>query len=173
MASLNAVPRVDIPAGCTALERDIPRVLKLLDAPDIESLGWTRPNKLALLVPLMARRDGKADSYLLKLAFHAYPEWPPSAQFVNPTTGEYAGVCDQHHIPQLTSQECHTHAAYPKPGSGPVQLICCSATLEFYEVAHGVQPEYLWDGRCTFYTTLAAIQRAMASHYNGRFPLHG
>jgi hypothetical protein len=169
VAQANAEPQIDLQAGLAAIEEDLPRVLRALDMTSIEDLGWTRPNKLTLLVPMAGQFQGKTEDFLLKLGFQAYRSWPPSAQFVNPETQHYVQGQDRHHIPILTSSECHTHPEYGKPGGGSVQLICCSATLEFYDVRHSVQPEHHWRDTFTFLTTINAIQRAFRSSFGGRF----
>lgn len=173
MEESNVRPSVEVQAGAAALDADIPRVLHLLDAPALEALGWSRPNRLSLLVPMVGIHGGKEDKFLLRLGFQAYRKWPPSAQFVNPDTGTYVYPHDQHVVPKLTSPECRTHVAYSIAQGGSIQLICCSATLEFYEVLHPVNPEHRWRGTETFLTTVNAIRRALASYYEGRFPAHG
>lgn len=169
MAQANQRPTADAQAGAAAFDEDLPRVLDLLGAPSIESLGWSKPNRLTLLVPTSGVHNGTKDDFLLRLGFQAYRAWPPSAQFVNPATLTYVMQRDQRFVPRLASPECHTHLAYQKPGGGTVQLICCSATLEFYDVLHSVQPEHVWKGTETFLTTITAIERAMTSCYTGRF----
>jgi len=52
MAKANELPTLDVQTGAAALDEDIPRVLRLLGASSIEELGWSRPNKLKLLVPM-------------------------------------------------------------------------------------------------------------------------
>ncbi|HJU08322.1 MAG TPA: hypothetical protein VJ727_07575 [Rhodanobacteraceae bacterium] len=172
MAQINESPAIDPAAGAAALEEDLPRVLRMLGATSIEELGWSRPNKLTLLIPISGVHQGNTDDYLLRLGFHAYRTWPPSAQFVNPETLSYSYPQDQHFVPQLTSGECRTHVAYPH-GTNKIQLICCSATLEFYEIKHNVAQEHLWSETNNFWTTVNAIKRAMASFYQGPFPKHG
>ena len=166
------VPQLDPKAGLQAFEEDVPKVLKILGASSIEELGWKRDN-LFLMIPMTAELNGQSDKFLLRLGFHGYREWPPSAKFVNPETGDYQYPDDQHHVPQLDSPACRTHLAYQKSDGGKIQLICCSATLEFYQVLHSVDEAYVWKSSYTFYTTLRAIQRAMHTHYRGRFPAHG
>ena len=163
---------MDLEAGTAALEEDLPRVLKMLGATSMEDLGWSRPNKLTLLIPLSGIYQGHTDDYLLRLGFQAYRAWPPSAQFVNPETQSYSCPQDQHHVPRLTSEECRTHIEYLH-GERKIQLICCSATLEFYEVKHHVKLEHLWSESDNFWITVNAIKRAMDSFYQGRFPKHG
>jgi hypothetical protein len=169
VAQANVVPTQDLQAGAAAFDEDLPRVLELLGASSLEAMGWSRPNRLSLLVPAAGRWQGREDRYLLRLGFQAYREWPPSAQFVNPETGGYVYPKDQCCVPMLTSPECRTHVAYRRyPQASPIQLICCSATLEFYEVLHPVTPEHLWRETDTFLTTIMAIRRAMTSFYGGR-----
>ena len=100
MAQTATAPTLDLVAGAAAFDRDIPRVLALLGAASLDALGWSRPNKLTLLVPMQTRDgQGKLEDFLLRLGFEAYPAWPPSAQFVNPATKvlwlarELAGLC--------------------------------------------------------------------------------
>jgi hypothetical protein len=173
MVQVNVQPAMDPMAGAAAFAEDLPRVLKVLGAKSLEELGWTQPDKLTLLVPLKGVKNGVTDEYLLRLGFQAYRTGPPSAQFVDPQTLRYRFPHDQHVMPQLTSQECRTHPGYPSPGRGPIQLICCSATLEFYEVLHNVEPHHVWRNTDTFLTTITAIKRAMSEFYEGRFPAHG
>jgi len=171
VARAREIPTVDVKAGLAALEEDLPRVLRVLDAPSIDALGWTRPTKLSLLIPMTGTMSGKVDRFVLRLGFQAYRAWPPSAQFVNPDTGAYIYPDDQSHVPKLTSPECQTHAVYQQhQGAEKRQLICCSATLEFYEVLHGVEPHHVWRDSDTFLTTITAIRKALASSYQGRFP---
>jgi len=171
VARLNEVPAADPVRGAAALAEHLPRVLSLERAASLADSGWRQPNQLTLLVPISGTYQNATDSYLLRLGFQAYPEWPPSAQFVNPESLDYRYPADQHHIPRLTSSECQTHAAYQRDGTSmPIQLICCSATLEFYQVLHGVEEKHVWRSTNTFLTTLTAIRRAMVESYQGRFP---
>lgn len=174
MALANELPTQDLLAGAAALDEDIPRVLRLMGASSLEGLGWSRLSKLSLLVPMSGSYQGNEDRYLLRLGFQAYRKWPPSAQFVNPGTKGYVYPDDQQFVPKLTSSECYTHVAYRQTQQGPpVQLICCSATLEFYEVLHQVKPEHLWKETDTFLTTIMAIRKALTSFYGGRFSADG
>ncbi len=174
MARANEQPTLDIQAGAAAIDEDIPRVLRILGASSLEQLGWSRPNRLSLLVPMVGIHQGIKDEYLLRLGFQAYRKWPPSAQFVNPETLSYVVPQDQHFVPKLTSPECHTHTAYQRtPQGSKAQLICCSATLEFYQELHSVEAHHLWRETDTFFTTLVAIKKALAAHYEGRFPAYG
>lgn len=174
VATANVAPTINLAAGAAALDEDLPRVLRLEEATSLEELGWERPSRLVLLVPMHGSHDGMTDDYLLRLGFQAYRSWPPSAQFVNPETREYNYPQDQHHVPKLTSPECRTHVNYQRQAGSPqIQLVCCSATLEFYDVFHHVEAEHLWSESNTFLTTIVAIRKAFASHYEGRFPKHG
>ena len=170
MVKSGTLPTIDLAAGAAALEKDIPRVLDLLEAPSLEALGWSRPNKTVLLVPMQAGPPGAQEHFLLRLGFQAYRTCPPSAQFVNPVTKAFAPPDDRIHVPKLTSDECRTHINYQPQN---IQLICCSATLEFYNVLHSVEAKHLWRETDTFLTTITAIQRAMASTYSGRFNVDG
>jgi hypothetical protein len=162
-------PVLDIARGIASLDEDIPRVLAFLGKTAIEELGWRRLNKSSLIVPIQGTLNGVIENYVLRLGFAAYRKWPPSAQFVNPDTLAYAHPVDQHHLPILTSPECHMHPNYAAANGKTLQLICCSATQEFYDTAHPVEPGLIWSEQNTFYTTVAAIQKAMASFYGGRF----
>lgn len=176
MVVRNTLPTIDIQAGLAALEQDLPRVLDVFEASSLTDLGWMRPSPLALHIPIKGTFQGKTDQYLLRLGFQAYRLWPPSAQFVNPGTGCYSFPADQVHVPKLTSGECYTHVAYRYDVHGErrqKQLICCSATLEFYEVLHSVEDALVWHGTETFLSTVNAIRKAFTSHYQGRFDEHG
>jgi hypothetical protein len=169
MAKANQLPTLDVQVGAAALDEDIPRVLRLLNVDSLDQLGWSRPNRLVLLVPMAGILNGVWDTYLLRLGFQAYRTWPPSAQFVNPETGIYSHPGDKRFIPRLTSPECHTHDAYNRPNGGTMQLVCCSAVLEFYEISHPVNSEHVWRETDTFFTTISALHKAFASFYGGRF----
>jgi len=162
-------PVLDPQGGAAAFAEDLPRVLQLLDASRVEDLGWLRLNSLTLLVPMSGQRGEVPEEYLLKLGFQAYRRWPPSAQFVNPETLAFDPEQDSRWLPRLTSNECQTHLRYPHPSGGTIQLVCCSATLEFYDVGHNVEEEHLWSGKSTFYSTIVAIQRAFSESYQGSF----
>ena len=165
MTAVKLSPALDPQAGAAALDEDLPRVLKACDAKAIEELGWSRPNRLTLLVPMSGFIGEQKDDFTLRLGFEAYRKWPPSAQFVNPATLSYENPKDQCFVPRLTSSECHTHTAYARPGGGTLQLICCSATLEFYQVGHEVKAEHLWGEKDTFLLTIMAIRKAMGSEH--------
>jgi hypothetical protein len=170
VAKANEQPTLDVQAGAAALDEDLPRVLAVLGVSSLEELGWSRPNRLSLLVPMKGVWQGRTDEFVLRLGFQAYRKWPPSAQFVNPATGAYAPPDDQQFVPKLTSPECQTHVAYQRtPQSAKIQLICCSATLEFYEVLHSVNQDHVWSEGTRFLATINAIQKALGSHYQGRF----
>lgn len=169
MAKAGEAPTLNPKAGLVAFEEDLERILRLEGASKPEDLGWRRHDKLALLVPMEGVKNGQTDRFLLRLGFQAYRDWPPSAQFVNPETLTFVRGMDNHHVPQLTSGECQTHIAYSHPNGTQIQLICCSATLEFYDVLHSVEPRHVWDPRNNFNSTITAVRRAMTSHYQGRF----
>jgi hypothetical protein len=164
---------------------------RLLRGRSPEGLGWVRPDPLSLRVPLRAYRvttpataygfaagtDGRAgedafsdapvgDDYLLALNFAYYPDSPPSAKFVNLATGIYTHG-DQRWLPSISgTNEIAVHADY----SGRGQLICCSATLEFWLVGHSWESRHAWlPGRSTFALTLNALSHALRPpFYQGR-----
>ena len=155
MASLNVSPIPDIQRGIEALEHDLPLVLK---ERSIEQAGWCLLDQLTLLVPLYAKSPiDLYDLYLLKLNFSCYPEWPPSAQFVNPSTLNYVPVEDKKWLPLIEGANgIAFHDNFPGHG---IQLICCSTTLEFYQVRHAVNPEHIWQHPYqNFSATIAAIK---------------
>lgn len=155
-------------AAVGALEEHLPLVLK---GSSIEDLGWTRLDPLTLLVPTVGERsDGSLDEFLLRLGFGYYPRWPPSAQFVNPSTNSYAVGQDEYWLPRVAANWFKTHANYKHNGR-QLQLICCSATLEFYQVEHGVKDHHRWDPlRQNFAATINAVERALKPpHYQGRW----
>lgn len=171
MAAIGVDPVQNTPAAARrALERDLPRVLR---GRTLEEAGWRRPDDLTLLVPMQAtREDGGGDDFLLRLNFGYYPDWPPSALFVNPETDRYEYPADAHHLPRIEgSPEIQVHKFYNSNGQYPVgQLICASVTLEFYIIRHQVQQAHLWDaGRQTFAATINAISHWMKPpYYKGR-----
>src|SRR5690348_14699705 len=123
-----------------ALDAHLPKVLR---GGTLEEAEWERPDPLTLFVPLEGvRPGGERDPYLLRLHFGYYPEWPPSALFVNPGTRRYDFPQDVGWLPSLTgSNEIAVHSNYNPVG----QLICASVTLEFYLIRHGVAEKHLWD----------------------------
>ena len=165
MAQMNMEPTAARPADAiAALDEDLPKVLK---GKTLEEAGWTRPDLLTLLVPLNGGRGDTVDNYLLRLGFGYYREWPPSAQFVNPETQVFEVGKDEKWLPKIEGwNELHVHADY----NGTGQLICCSNTLEFYKVRHGMEAKHLWDSeRQNFAAALAAIRWALQSaYYKGR-----
>lgn len=164
---------MDLAAGREVLEQSLAAALAYHDAESPEALGWKRLGSRTLLIPLSGVLDGVKESYLLRLDFLTSRDWPPSAKFVDPETFEYRGVADQHHLPRLESPEAHVHPEYRRTGAdAPIQLICCSATYEYYDVLHGGEEAKIWRAGDTFLVTLNAVQRAMQTHYRGRFPKH-
>jgi hypothetical protein len=156
----------------------------------LESAGWQRPEPLTLYIPMRGfttetgassygfdpSADPTAagapfagvpagDDYLLRLYFGHYPDWPPSALFVNPATRRFAAG-DERWLPMITgASEVHVHAAYPNCG----QLICCSATLEFYQVNHQVEDKHRWRPGSSFASLLNVLSRYMRPpRYSGR-----
>jgi hypothetical protein len=157
----------------------------------LESVGWARPDPLTLYVPLRGfttptsafaygfdpsepPAEGErpfagapdGDDYLLRLYFSYYPGWPPSAQFVNPATMQF-GPGDKAWLPMVSdTNELHVHASYGDSGK---QVICCSATLEFYLVNHGVEDRHRWQPGSSFAITLNVLSRYLRPPaYTGR-----
>jgi len=166
MAQAGTTPVLATPGDAiAAFERDLPKALK---GRTLEEAGWRRLDDMTLLVPLKGRRaDGTLDDYLLRLGFACYPDWPPSAQFVNPKTLNYNLAKDKCWLPKIDGcSEIAIHADYNRQG----QLICCSLTLEFYAVRHDVQPNHVWNpGTHNFSATINQIDWALKSQfYKGR-----
>lgn len=161
MANVNETPVPDPARGAAALERDIPIVL---GGRPLETAGWVRVNDLTLCIPLWSTG---ADFFLLRLQFHCYPVWPPSAQFVNPLTKEYKISEDARWLPKIEAPHLQVHPNYSNTNK---QLICNSSTLEFYEVRHGLdKPEHVWNETTqNFNHTLFTITEALRNHYKGR-----
>jgi hypothetical protein len=164
----------------------------ILGGRSLESAGWARPDPLTLYVPLRGYAspatvpaygfdpseppaageqpfaggpDG--DEYLLRLYFSHYPDWPPSARFVNPATRQF-GPGDNAWLPAISgTNEVAVHASYGQPPGQ--QLICCSATLEFYLVGHGVEDRHRWRPGSSFAITLNILSRYLRPPtYTGR-----
>jgi hypothetical protein len=168
MASYTERPALDLGAGRAVLDEDLPKALERAGASSLDELGWCRPNPHTLLVPITGTLAGKVEAYLLKLHFRTGRAWPPGALFVNPDTLDYVYPKDVCHLPILESSHAYVHPQYNANGYA-TQLICCSATLEYYESLHGGEPRFLWQPTDTFLLTLDAIGRAMNSAaYKGR-----
>lgn len=162
------MPEQDIYAGKEAFQRDLKLVLK---EDTLHGRGWSMPNDLTLLVPMLVENSQteQSDLYLLRLVFDHYPKGPPSAQFINPLTMSYAYPEDARWLPKCEgAPDIHFHPNYNNTGQ---QLICSSTTLEFYKVNHDVKAEHVWDpARMTFNATLAAVRRGLApTFYRGRW----
>jgi hypothetical protein len=171
MARAKEVPIPNTPARAqAALDADLPVVLR---GRSLETAGWERPEPLTLFVPFIAaREDGTRDDYLLRLYFLYYPDWPPSAQFVNPKSRCYGHPEDLLWLPKIEGAgEIAVHAQYDMPGgTGKIQLICASVTLEFYQVLHDVPERMVWDPKVqNFAATIAAIDHGLRQpFYKGR-----
>jgi hypothetical protein len=165
MAARNVTPIPDMATSAKAFTVDLEKVL---DGDTLERRGWAKPDDHTLLVPLFGFCAGRADFYLLKLRFTCYPEWPPSAQFVNPLTQEYLPAKDKLWVPNIQADsEFAVHPEYAF-GQSSIQLICSSVTLEFYQVHHSVEDQHLWNAeKQNFHATIAAIRRAMRNLYVG------
>lgn len=173
MANHSERPTVDLAAGRAVLEADLPRVLAVHDAQQPEELGWRQIDKRTLLVPIFGEHEGGVDEYLLRLRFLTGREWPPSALFVNPQTLDYTIPADFEFLPIVRTDELKVHTKYRnRVEDKEQQLICCSATFEYYDVLHGGQDEILWQDTDDFNHTLNAIRRAMGRGYLGRQAAH-
>ena len=160
MAALNADPVPNLPAGIARLERDLPDVLA---GRTLEQAGWVQPTRSSLCIPTWSKTF---DFFLLRLTFECYPEWPPSALFVNPITKIYEGK-DIMWLPKIEAPHLKTHANYADRHG---QVICNSSTLEFYKVGHGLgDAGHIWNESYTFQHTLHTITDALrSSFYLGR-----
>lgn len=161
MATLGVDPVLNSPlAAREALERDLVKSLR--------GRSYQRPDPLVLLVPLFGNPDSDSpDLFLLRLEFSYYPEWPPSAQFVNPLTRQYDKTKDLMWLPHMEgNQRIHVHADYQGKG----QLICSSMTLEFYQVRHGGKESEIWTLTHTFAATINEIEMGLrpSDGYKGR-----
>lgn len=166
MAEAGKAPVLATPSDAiAAFERDLPKALK---GRTMEAAGWRRLDGMTLLVPFQGRQaSGTLDDYLLRLGFAYYPDWPPSALFVNPQTSSYDLAKDKCWLPQIDGcNEIAIHADFNQQG----QLVCCSLTLEFYAVRHGVQREHVWNPQeHNFSATINQIDWALKSQfYKGR-----
>lgn len=166
MAAIGVDPVPNTPSAAKRVFEE--HLAKVLRGRALADLGWSRLDDLTLLVPLRAEREsGQVDDFLLRLGFGYYPDWPPSAQFVNPTTHQYVYPDDVSHLPRISgTNEIAVHARYDRVG----QLICASVTLEFYQIRHGVNPEHLWDPtKQNFAATINAIAHWLRPpYYKGR-----
>jgi hypothetical protein len=181
---VSIAPGVPVPADFgqarDAVDRDLGQVLA---GRTLESAGWERPDPLTLYVPMRGFTTATTavaygfdpaadpavadeafagapagDDYLLRLYFSHYPAWPPSARFVNPATRQFAAG-DGRWLPAITgASELHVHANY---GGTSGQVICCSATLEFYLVNHQVADQHQWQPDSSFASTLNVLSRYM------------
>jgi hypothetical protein len=147
-----------------ALERDLEKGLR--------ELSYQRPEPLTLLVPLFGNPDSESpDLYLLRLQFSYYPEWPPSAQFVNPLTRQYDKDKDLAWLPRIEgNQRIQVHPNYQTQGGQSIQLICSSMTLEFYKVRHDCKESDIWTNTHSFAATLNEIRMGLRPDggYKGR-----
>jgi hypothetical protein len=175
MASHSIRPTLNLAAGRAIFAEDLPRALQLHSVGEPEALGWRKHSSSALLVPVSGVHEGVTDEYLLRFDFVTDRNWPPKTQFVNPETLRYVVGQDTGYLPRLGHPEVNVHPAYATPVlQAPIQLICCSATFEYYDVLHGGDDAILWQASDTYLVTLAAIRRAMASaEYQGRHPADG
>jgi hypothetical protein len=170
MAAANQSPVLVNPmVARAAFIEDLEKILKGRKTTWEES-GWRMLHDLGLLVPLKAQPSGRdiADDYYLRLEFQYYPDWPPSTRFVNPVTLTFDQAIDLCWLPKIEgTEEIRVHDNDPRVG----QLVCCSASLEFYQIGHSVKPEHIWDhAQQNFALTINQVQLELNSdHYKGRF----
>lgn len=169
MASKGVEP---VAAHPLAARRALAEHLRRGDVPDGVTIDQI--DDLALHVGILARPlgDAEPDRFVLRLGFSHYDAWPPSAQFINPDTGSFVLGEDNRHLPRIVgSNELQVHPSYDNPAGGQIQLICSSATLEFYVVRHGVEDKHIWqEGTHTLWTTIGAVRHHLRGHwYEGRF----
>ena len=175
---------VPVPADFGQARDAVDRHLgQVLGGRTLESVGWERSDSLTLYVPVRGFTAATqtvaygfdpsedpvgadnafaavpaGDDYLLRLYFSYYPAWPPSARFVNPATRQFAAG-DERWLPMVTgTNELYVHANYGGTGG---QVICCSATLEFYQVNHSVAEQHRWQPGSSFAATLNVLSRYM------------
>src|SRR5205823_2646053 len=99
-------PIPDPARGAEAFERDLPLVLK---GRTLEEAGCSKIDSVTLCMPLWSP---SGDFFLLRLQFHCYPEWPPSALFVNPLTKDYKIGEDERWLPRIEAPNLQVHANY-------------------------------------------------------------
>lgn len=161
MAAANQTPVANPARGIESFARDLAVVLagKALD-----DLSWARPDDLTLFIPMQSRA---ADLFLLRLQFQFYPEWPPSAIFVNPLTRNYVIGADAVWLPKINAPHLQVHQNYAGKDR---QLICNSSTVEFYELGHSVEQRHVWNEQTSnFALTIHTINSALrGEHYGGR-----
>jgi hypothetical protein len=162
MAKIGADPVLNLPlAAREALDRDLVKSLR--------GRSYQRPDSLTLFVPLFGNPDSESpDLFLLRLQFSYYPEWPPSAQFVNPLTRQFDKTKDAIWLPRIEgNSRIQVHADY---NNGMGQLICSSMTVEFYKVRHSGNESEAWTTTHTFAATINEIEMGLRpdSGYKGR-----
>lgn len=162
MAKIGVEPVLNSPpAAREALERDLVKGLR--------GRSYQRPDPLTLLVPMFGNPDSDSpDLFLLRLQFSCYPEWPPSAQFVNALTRQYDKAKDLIWLPRIEgNNRIAVHADY---SNSMGQVICSSMTLEFYNVRHGGNEPEVWTEKHTFAATINEIEMGLRPDggYKGR-----
>lgn len=155
-----------------ALDEHLALMFEIKGVANLEELGWTRPTPLTLRIPMRAVSGNQVDEFMLELGFSYYPDWPPSARFINPNTGAFDPATDYCWVPILDgSPAIYTHRVYNGP-DGKVYLgfICCSFTLDYYLSRHGVSfPGTHWKAKDRkFLATISVLEHAMRTCYRGR-----
>jgi hypothetical protein len=68
----------------------------------------------------------------------------------------------------------HPNYGYQVQGQARTcQLICCTATYEYYDTPHAGDQNLIWQATDTFERTLRAIGRALGSSFYKRRHPHG
>ncbi len=152
-----------------ALDAHLALYLRARGVNRLEELGWTRPTKLMLHIPIVA---GQEDRFLLEFIFTHYPEWPPRVRFVNPESKRFEYPGDMCWVPKIEqTQAIAIHETYEDGGQKFYGYICCSYNLDYYTSQHNMnQPYDHWNTKQrTFNATLSVIEDALAKRYQGRF----
>jgi len=162
MVKIGADPILNSPtAARETLERDLVQGLR--------GRTYQRPDPLTLLVPIFGNPDSESpDLFLLRLQFSYYPDWPPSAQFVNSFTRQYDKTKDLIWLPRVEgNSRIQVHADY---SNSLGQVICSSMTLEFYKVRHEGKDAEAWTEKHTFAATINEIEMGLRPNggYKGR-----
>ena len=133
----------------------------------LEGLKWEEDeaNDLVLFVTTPAvAASGQIDLYMVKLGFAYYPDWPPSATFVDPATRQYS----PRHWPVIENSD--RMALHPTYGDAPEGLICNSMFFEFYFWGgHGRNPQLTWEkGRHTMAASISELKIHLQPPYYQR-----
>ena len=187
------------PAGGTPVPADFGQARAAVDrhlgsvlgGRTLEAVGWDRPDPLTLYVPLRGYTSDTSASPTVSTR----PSLPRAGSSRSLAARRVMTTCyactsaitrTGRHRPgsstrplgssdRMTSDGCrlisgtnelHVHASY---GASGEQLICCSATLEFYLVNHEVEDQHRWRPGTSFAVTLNTLSRYLRPPaYTGR-----